>query len=89
MSLFHVEHLVAGYGPVTVLRGVHLDIAAGEAVMLGVNGAGKTTTLRAISGLIWRRSISSVRWSRYLRLAGRADRACGRGPRSARPRHVQ
>ena len=58
MSLLHVQQLVAGYGPITVLREVHLDVTAGEAcVILGVNGAGKTTTLRAISGLIWRRGI--------------------------------
>ena len=58
MSLLHVQHLVAGYGPITVLRDIHLVVTAGEAcVILGVNGAGKTTTLRAISGLIWRRGV--------------------------------
>ncbi len=58
MSDLHIERLFAGYGPVTVLRDVNLDVPAGEAcVILGVNGAGKTTTLRAISGLIWRRGM--------------------------------
>lgn len=58
MSLLQVQHLVAGYGPITVLRDVQLDVTAGEAcVILGVNGAGKTTTLRAISGLIWRHGV--------------------------------
>ena len=55
-----VTGLYGGYGPVTVLRDVALEVAPGRAsVLLGVNGAGKTSTLRAISGLI-RRSGSIV-----------------------------
>lgn len=53
MSLLAVTGLVAGYGPVTVLRGLDLSVDEGEiVVVLGANGAGKTTTLRAISGMI-------------------------------------
>lgn len=53
MSLLEVTGLVAGYGPVTVLRGLDLSVDEGEiVVVLGANGAGKTTTLRAISGMI-------------------------------------
>lgn len=53
MSLLEVTGLVAGYGPVTVLRGLDLFVDEGEiVVVLGANGAGKTTTLRAISGMI-------------------------------------
>lgn len=49
--LLAVRALSAGYGPVTVLRGVDLDVSEGEVVaVLGPNGAGKTTLLRALSG---------------------------------------
>jgi len=52
MSLLSIDVASAGYGPVTVLRDVALEIAAGgRLVVLGANGAGKTTLLRTISGL--------------------------------------
>ena len=55
MSLLEVSDLEAGYGPVTVLRGVSFSVDEGRIVtVLGPNGAGKTTTLRAISGTIRR-----------------------------------
>jgi branched-chain amino acid transport system ATP-binding protein len=45
-----VRNLDAGYGRLQILRGVSIDVAAGEFVaVLGANGAGKTTLLRAIS----------------------------------------
>ncbi len=48
-----VDRLTAGYGAVTVLRDVSLDIAQGELVaLLGTNGNGKSTLLNAILGLI-------------------------------------
>ena len=43
----------AGYGLVTVLRGVDLSVSAGRIVaVLGANGAGKTTLNMTISGLV-------------------------------------
>jgi len=45
-----VRDLHAGYGALDVLRGVSIDVAAGELVaVLGANGAGKSTLLRTIS----------------------------------------
>lgn len=53
MTLLAVENLSAGYGPITVLRGLSFTVDEGEAcVILGANGAGKTTIMRALSGLI-------------------------------------
>ncbi len=49
-ALLEVRGLRAGYGAVSVLHGVDLDVHEGELVaVLGPNGAGKSTLLRAIS----------------------------------------
>jgi len=51
--MLHVEALAVRYGTTEAVRGINLDVAAGEAVaLLGPNGAGKTSTLRAISKLV-------------------------------------
>ncbi|HXG41933.1 MAG TPA: ABC transporter ATP-binding protein [Dehalococcoidia bacterium] len=48
-----VRDLYAGYGNVTVLKGLNFEVPAGSIVaLLGANGAGKTTTLRVISGML-------------------------------------
>jgi len=54
--MLRIETLAAGYGRITALHDVSLEIGAGEIVcLLGANGAGKTTTLNCISGLLpWR-----------------------------------
>jgi branched-chain amino acid transport system ATP-binding protein len=55
VSLLEVSDLEAGYGPVTILRGISFSVDEGRIVtVLGPNGAGKTTTLRALSGTIRR-----------------------------------
>ena len=54
-GFLEIGDLRAGYGPVTVLHGLELEVDQGEiVVVLGANGAGKTTTMRAISGTIVR-----------------------------------
>lgn len=61
MSLLSLQGVESGYGPMQILWGIDLDVAAGETVLLlGANSAGKTTLLRAIIGLLpcWRGTIS-------------------------------
>jgi branched-chain amino acid transport system ATP-binding protein len=49
--MLRLDGISAGYGPVTVLRDVSLQVEAGEvACLMGRNGAGKTTLLRTIMG---------------------------------------
>lgn len=57
MSRLIVDSVVAGYGAVTVLRDVSLDVGEGELVaLLGVNGNGKSTLLNCILGFVKPRS---------------------------------
>ena len=50
--MLSVRDVSAHHGEAVVLRGVSLDVAAGEVVTLvGRNGAGKTTLLRCLMGL--------------------------------------
>ena len=52
MALLELHDFVAGYGPMTVLNGLSLQVAAGERLaVIGRNGVGKTTALRAVMGL--------------------------------------
>jgi branched-chain amino acid transport system ATP-binding protein len=51
-ALLSVAGLEAGYGAVPVLRGVDLEVRAGEIVaLLGSNGAGKSTFNNSVSGI--------------------------------------
>jgi len=51
--ILRLEKVRAGYGPVSVLQGVDVAVAAGECVvLLGANGVGKTTLLRTVSGVV-------------------------------------
>ncbi|TMQ16598.1 MAG: ABC transporter ATP-binding protein [Candidatus Rokuibacteriota bacterium] len=60
--LLTVRGLNAWYGESHILHGVDFDVSPGEVVtLLGRNGAGKTTTLKAIMGIVRRRT-GSVRF---------------------------
>lgn len=48
-----IENLEVRYGGITALRGVSIEVAKGETVLLvGANGAGKSSLINAIIGLV-------------------------------------
>lgn len=52
MPRLALEAISKSYGPVQALRGVGLDLLAGEVhALMGENGAGKSTLIRILSGL--------------------------------------
>jgi len=67
-----VEDLHGWYGESKALHGMRFEVRRGEVItLLGRNGAGKTTTLRAIMGLLRRKS-GEIRF--------RDENLCGRMP---------
>ena len=53
MSLLALQQLQVAYGGIRAVKGIELEVGAGELVcLIGANGAGKTTTLKAITGLV-------------------------------------
>jgi len=52
-ALLTLSGVTAYYGAIQALKGVDIEVHAGEIVtLIGANGAGKTTTLRTILGLV-------------------------------------
>jgi branched-chain amino acid transport system ATP-binding protein len=72
-AMLEIAGLEAWYGESHVLHGVGLEIHQGEVVtLLGRNGAGKTSTLRAIMGLVGRRT-GSIKFEGRELIAARPD----------------
>ncbi len=52
MSLLALRDIYSGYRGVDILKGIHIEVAAGEmVVIIGPNGAGKSTVLKSLFGL--------------------------------------
>ena len=50
--MLEIRGLRVAYGGILAVKGVDIEVGAGELVcLIGANGAGKTTTLKAIAGL--------------------------------------
>ena len=56
-TVLKIDNLHGWYGESHVLHGINLEVTDGEVItLLGRNGAGRTSTLRAICGLIGKRT---------------------------------
>ena len=52
MSIIRIKHLHKSYGNNSVLKGIDLEVTAGQIIgYIGPNGAGKSTTIRILAGL--------------------------------------
>lgn len=61
MSVLSLQGITAGFGAVTVLHGIDLEVAEGSiAGVFGLNGAGKSVTMKTIAGVVPARSGSIV-----------------------------
>jgi branched-chain amino acid transport system ATP-binding protein len=50
-TMLSVQGLKVAYGGIQAVKGIDLEVRAGELIaLIGANGAGKTTTLKAITG---------------------------------------
>jgi branched-chain amino acid transport system ATP-binding protein len=78
-DMLRIDNLHAWYGESHVLHGMRLSVHRGEVVtLLGRNGAGKTSTLRAIMGIIDKRS-GSVRFKGQETIALPSDKIARHG----------
>ena len=51
--MLKIENVVAGYGHITAIKSINLEVPQGSIVsLIGANGAGKSTTMRSIMGLV-------------------------------------
>ena len=51
--MLEVKGLKVSYGGINAVKGIDLEVRAGELVtLIGANGAGKTTTLKTLAGLL-------------------------------------
>jgi branched-chain amino acid transport system ATP-binding protein len=65
--VLRVKGLKVAYGGIQAVKGVDLEVRAGELVtLIGANGAGKTSTLKAITG--------TQAWAGEIEYAGRSTR---------------
>jgi branched-chain amino acid transport system ATP-binding protein len=78
-EILSVSDLQAWYGESHILHGINFNVKAGEVVtLLGRNGAGKTTTLKAIMGIVTKRT-GSVRYEGTELIALTSDRIARAG----------
>jgi branched-chain amino acid transport system ATP-binding protein len=53
VPLLEIRGIRAGYGRIEILKGISLDVEAGQVVsIIGPNGAGKSTVFKALFGLL-------------------------------------
>lgn len=78
-ALLEVDNLQAWYGESHVLHGISFPVMPGEVVtLLGRNGAGKSTTLKAIMGIVEKRT-GSIRLSGEETISLRSNAIARRG----------
>lgn len=79
-ELLRIENLNAWYGESHILHGMDLSVHEGEVItLLGRNGSGRTTTLKAIMGLVHRRSGSiKVRGTEVIKMPSHRIAHAGR-----------